>query len=163
MSSRLRAAGIVAAVLLIDRVTKLYIQHALTPLDAIEVIPGFFNIVHVENPGVAFGLFASLPEAWRRPALIALPLAVMAVIGYLLFRPHPAETLRAQTGLALVLGGAMGNLWDRAMRGTVTDFLQFFIGSYEYPSFNAADSAICIGAGLLFFDALRSRRRASTV
>jgi signal peptidase II len=161
MSHRLRAAGIVAAVIVIDRITKLYIQNALTPLDVVEVIPGFFNIIHVENPGVAFGMFASLPESWRRLALIAVPLAVMAVISFLLFKPHAGETRLAQTGLALVLGGAMGNLWDRAVRGTVTDFLQFFLGSYEYPSFNAADSAICVGAGLLILDVLRSRRRTS--
>jgi len=84
---------------------------------------------------------------------------VMGIIGMMLFRPRTAETALTQMGLALVLGGAMGNLWDRAVRGTVTDFLQFFFGSYEYPSFNAADSAICIGAGLLILDLLRSRRR----
>ena len=145
-------------VIVLDRITKLYIQNTFSPLDLVEVIPGFFNIVHVENPGAAFGMLATVPEQWRRPALVAFSAAVMGIIGVMLFRPRTRETVLTQTGLALVLGGAMGNLWDRAIRGTVTDFLQFFFGSYEYPSFNTADSAVCIGAGLLILDLLRSRR-----
>ena len=158
MSPRLRAAGIVAAVLVLDRITKLYIQSAFSPLDIVEVIPGFFNIVHAENPGAAFSMLATVSEEWRRPLLVGFSTVVASIIGVMLFRPRTAETALTQTGLALVLGGAIGNLWDRATRGTVTDFLQFFFGSYEYPSFNAADSAICIGAGLLILDLLRSRR-----
>ena len=158
MTPRLRLAGIVAAVVVLDRITKIYIQSAFSPLDMVEVIPGFFNIVHTENPGAAFGMLATLPEQWRRPVLVGFSAIVMGIIGMMLFRPRTAETALTQTGLALVLGGATGNLWDRAARGTVTDFLQFFFGSYEYPSFNAADSAICIGAGLLILDLLRSRR-----
>jgi len=160
MNARLRSAGIVAAVVVLDRITKLYIQSAFSPLDMVEVIPGFFNIVHTENPGAAFGMLAQAPEEWRKFALVGLSVVVMGIIGMMLFRPRTAETVRTQTGLALVLGGAMGNLWDRAVRGTVTDFLQFFFGSYEYPSFNVADSAICIGAGLLILDLLLSRRAA---
>lgn len=158
MNQRLRSAGIVAAVVAIDRITKLYIQNAFSPLDIVEVIPGFFNIVHTENPGAAFGMLATAPEEWRSFALVGLSLVVMGIIGWMLFRPGSPETRLTQAGLALVLGGALGNLWDRAVRGTVTDFLQFFFGSYEYPSFNAADSAICIGAGLLIVDMLRTRR-----
>ena len=163
MSPRLRAVGIVAAVIVLDRVTKLYIQSAFSPLDTVEVISGFFNIVHVENPGAAWGLFGTVPEPWRRPALVGFSTLVMVVISVMLFRPRTAESALTQTGLALVLGGAMGNLWDRAIRGTVTDFLQFFFGSYEYPSFNAADSAVFIGAVLLILDSLRSRKRAPPV
>ena len=86
----------------------------------------------------------------------------MGVIGFMLWRPrtnglHHSEL--AQAGLALVFGGALGNVWDRLFRGTVTDFLQVFIGSYEFPSFNAADSAITIGACLLIIDLWRTRRR----
>ena len=158
MNQRLRSAGIVAAVVIIDRITKLYVQSEFSPLDVVEVIPGFFNIVHTENPGAAFGLLATASEEWRSFALVGLSVVVMGVIGWMLFRARSPETKLTQVGLALVLGGALGNLWDRAVRGTVTDFLQFFFGSYEYPSFNAADSAICIGAGLLILDMLRSRR-----
>jgi len=162
MNPRLRAAGIIAAVVIIDRITKLYIQTAFTPLDIVEVIPGIFNIVHNENPGAAWSMFATMPEVWRRLVLSGVSVVVMAVIGLMLFRSRTQETALSQAGMALILGGALGNLWDRAIRGTVTDFLQVFLGSYEYPSFNAADSAICIGAGLLILDMLRTRRSKSS-
>ena len=162
MNPRLRAAGIVAAVVAVDRITKVYIQAAFSPLDRIEVIPGIFNIVHVENPGAAWGMLGTAPEVWRRVALVGVSLVLTGTIGVMLFRKRTEETNLTKTGLALVLGGAVGNLWDRAVRGTVTDFVQIFFGSYEYPSFNAADSAIFIGALLLIFEMLRSRRAVSS-
>jgi signal peptidase II len=90
--------------------------------------------------------------------LIAFSGLVMAVIGFMLFRRHPAgtkETALTTVGLALVLGGALGNFWDRVVVGTVTDFLQVFIGTYEFPSFNIADSAIFCGACALILDLAR--------
>jgi signal peptidase II len=159
MSPRLRSAAIVAAVLVADRLTKIYIQTHFSALDVMPVIPGFFNIVHVENPGAAFGFLADAPSQWRRMILVAAALAVMAIISVMLFRPRARESALTQTGLALVLGGALGNFWDRAVRGTVTDFLQFFFGSYEFPSFNVADICIDVGAGLLLIDLWRSRKR----
>ena len=122
------------------------------------MIPGFFNIVHTENPGAAFGFMADLDFPWRRALLVAVSVAVMAIIGGLLFRLKSNSVL--QTGLALVLGGALGNAWDRLVRGMVTDFLQFFFGSYEFPSFNVADSAISIGAVLLLIDLWRTKKQA---
>ncbi len=158
MTHRLQSAAIIAGVVLLDRASKLYIRANLSPWDLIPVIPGFFNIVHTENPGAAFGVFADAGGAWRSLLLIGVSIAVMAVVGYLLFRaPRPADTTAMRIGFALVFGGALGNLWDRLFRGTVTDFLQFFFGSYEFPSFNAADSAITIGAALLLIDLWRSR------
>ena len=155
MSARLRSVAIIAAVVLIDRLTKLYIRAHVSPMDLFPVIPGFFNIVHTENPGAAFGFLADSDLRWRRLLLVAVSLVVVAIIGSLLFRLTSNSVL--QTGLALVFGGALGNMWDRLMRGTVTDFLQFFFGSYEFPSFNAADSAITIGAALLLIDLWRSK------
>jgi signal peptidase II len=125
------------------------------------VIPGFFNIVHTENPGAAFGALSESGGPWRSVFLVGISLVVMVVIGVILWRPARlaiSDTLLLRTGLALVFGGALGNLWDRLLRGTVTDFLQFFFGSYEFPSFNAADSAITIGAGLLILDLWRTRK-----
>jgi signal peptidase II len=84
----------------------------------------------------------------------------MCAIAFMLWRPHHAgmhDTVLLRIGLALVFGGALGNLWDRVFAGTVTDFLQVFFGSYEFPAFNAADSAITIGAGLLLIDLWRTR------
>jgi signal peptidase II len=157
MKARLRSAAIIAVVVLIDRITKLYIRAHVSPIDLLPVIPGFFNIVHTENPGAAFGFLADSNLAWRRALLVAVSVVVMAIIGSLLFRLTTNSVL--QTGLALVFGGALGNMWDRLMRGTVTDFLQFFFGSYEFPSFNAADSAIFIGAMLLLLDLWRGKNQ----
>ena len=153
--------AIIAAVVLLDRLTKLYIQATFSPLDIVPVIPGVFNIVHAENPGAAFSLLADAPLAVRRLVLVVLSGVVMVIIGYLLFRPQPPntrETAITPVGLSLVLGGAIGNFWDRIVVGTVTDFLQFFIGPYEYPSFNVADSAIFCGAVLLIADLWRTRK-----
>ena len=156
MNVRLRSAAIIAAVVLLDRITKIYIRMRVSSFDTIPVIPGFFNIVHSENPGAAFGAFADSASQWRAILLIGVSLVVMIAIGVMLWRPQPV-LMRA--GLELVFGGAMGNFIDRVSRGTVTDFLQFFFGSYEFPSFNAADSAITIGAALLVLDLLLASQR----
>jgi signal peptidase II len=151
--------AIIAVIVILDRVTKLYIQANFSPFDTVPVIPGIFNIVHAENPGAAFSMLADAPLAVRRAVLIGLSGAVMAIVGYLLFRPKQSgETPMTPFGLSLVLGGALGNFYDRVFIGTVTDFLQVFIGPYEYPSFNVADSAIFCGAVLLLFDLWRTRK-----
>ncbi len=125
----------------------------------------FFNIVHTENPGAAFGIFADSPSTWSSMLLVAVSLVVMAVIGVMLWKPRPTSMQApglVSVGLALVFGGALGNVWDRLFRGTVTDFLQVFLGSYEFPSFNAADSAITVGAALLLIDLWRTRHQHHT-
>lgn len=151
-----------AAVFALDRVTKLVIRERVTPWDSYTVIPGFFNIVHTENRGAAFGLFADSSSELRTVLLIALALGVMLFITALLVQPWRSgliPTLTLRVGLALVLGGAMGNVYDRVARGAVTDFLEFYWGSYVFPTFNIADSAITIGAGLLLIDMWRGRHR----
>ncbi len=152
MRRLLYESAIIAAVVALDRATKLYIQRTFSFTAIKPVIPGFFNIVHWENPGAAFGVLADSPTPWSSALLVGVSLAVMTVIGVMLWRPGAANTMLMRTALALVFGGALGNLWDRLFRGTVTDFLQFFFGSYEFPSFNVADSMITIGAGLLLID-----------
>jgi signal peptidase II len=162
MKERWPTAAIIAVVVLIDRVTKLYIRASFSPWDIVPVIPQFFNIVHTENPGAAFGMLADSTSQWRGVFLVGISLVVMALIAVMLWRPHHAgmhDTLLLRIGLSLVFGGALGNVWDRLFRGTVTDFLQIFFGSYEFPSFNAADSAITIGAVLLLIDLWRTRHR----
>ena|SRR5579862_9699248 len=160
MNPRVRSAALAAVVVLVDRISKMYIRATVSSFDVFPVIPGFFNIVHTENPGAAFGMLSDSVSPWRGRLLVSVSLLVMAIIGALLWRPMQstaAESPILRTGLALVFGGAVGNLWDRVLRGTVTDFLQFYFGSYEFPSFNAADSAITIGAGLLLLDLWRTR------
>jgi len=165
MNPRLRTAAIVAAVVVVDRISKLYIRSAYTSWDIQPVVPGFFNIVHTENPGAAFGILADSPSAWSSMLLVTVSLVVMSVIGVMLWRPRPTEMQGpglVSVGLALVFGGALGNVSDRLFRGTVTDFLQMFFGSYEFPSFNAADSAITVGAALLLIDLWRTRHQHHT-
>jgi signal peptidase II len=144
---------IALAVLALDRFSKWIISAKLTLHDGITVIPDFFRIVHVENPGAAFGLFAESSSPWRSTALILFSLLALVVVGALLWKN--SERLNATgVGLSMVLGGALGNLWDRIISGHVTDFLEFHIASYYWPSFNVADSAIVIGAILLVSDIL---------
>ncbi len=162
MNQHLRSAIIVAAVVLLDRITKIFIRTHVSAWDIHPVIPGVFNIIHTENPGAAFGIFSDTLAPWRAPMLIGVSVVVMALIGWILWRPSRAgfgDGVMLQIGFALVLGGALGNFIDRVGRGTVTDFLQFFIGSYEFPSFNVADSAITVGAGLLILDLWRGKKK----
>jgi signal peptidase II len=163
LNYRHRAALLIAAIFILDRVTKMYIRAHVGPFDMIPVIPGVLNIVWTENPGAAFSMFADSAPFLRGFLLIGISFAVMSVVGWMLWRPPSptaVENALMRVALALVFGGALGNLWDRVLRGTVTDFIQVFIGSYEFPSFNVADSAISIGAGLLILDLWRSGKRA---
>jgi len=159
MNSRLRSVLIIIGVVTLDRITKLYIERNYSPWDTTPVITGFFNIVHAENPGAAFSFLAESHSQWRGVFLVGVSLIVTTIIGIMLFRPAVKKSLMLEIALALVLGGAAGNLWDRLFRGTVTDFLQLFFGSYEYPSFNVADSAIFTGACLLMLDLWKNRAK----
>jgi len=164
MNQRLPALILVVGVFILDRIAKLLIQTRVTELDRIPVINNFFYIVHSENRGAAFGFLNDAPDAWRAPLLITLSCAILVLLAILLWQPARGglqESTLLRTALALVFGGALGNLYDRAFIGSVTDFLQFFFGSYEFASFNVADSAISIGACLLIIDMLRTRHRAA--
>ena len=154
MKERLWSAGLIACVIAFDRVTKIYVREHYMPWDVTRVIPGFFDIVHAENPGAAFGMLADSTAPWRSLLLVGISLVVMAAIGWMLWKPSGgarySATMRA--GLSLIFAGAAGNLWDRLFRGTVTDFLELYHRNYQFPAFNAADSAITIGAVLLLID-----------
>jgi len=139
------------AVVALDRFSKWTIAHRLALHDSIPVIPGFFRIVHAENPGAAFGLFSDSPAEWKVGLLILFSLIALLIVSALLWKNSHSLTTTG-IGLALILGGAMGNLWDRLVSGHVVDFLLFYLGRYQWPAFNVADSAIVIGAGLLVFE-----------
>lgn len=151
---------IAAAVFLLDRLTKWIIKTNVGAFDTHHVIPGFFNIVHAENPGVAFGLLADSTSPWRGLFLIGLSATVMIFISAMLLKPSrgPAENV-VRTGLGLILGGAVGNLFDRVANGTVTDFVEVYLGQHYFPAFNVADSAITIGAGFLLLDMWLNRSK----
>jgi signal peptidase II len=138
-------------VVALDRLSKWAISHRLSLHDSIPVIPGFFRIVHAENPGAAFGLFADSPAEWKVTLLILFSLIALAIVTALLWKSSHRLTSTG-IGLALILGGAIGNLWDRLVSKHVVDFLLFYIGRYQWPAFNVADSAIVVGAGLLVFE-----------
>ena len=135
-------------VLLLDRLTKWLVSDRIQLHDSIPVIPGFFRLTHVQNRGAAFGLFADSPSEWKVAILVAFSLIALVVVSALLWRNSHALSMTG-TALALILGGAVGNLWDRVLAGHVVDFLDFYVGTYHWPAFNVADSAIVIGALLL--------------
>lgn len=147
-------------VFILDRITKSLVQGRISPWDGLTVIPGLFNIVHTENPGIAFGLLADLANPWRNIILIGLAILVLLIISAVLLRAAP-QNIVLRMGLALVMGGAVGNLFDRIVHGTVTDFVEIHVGEHFFPAFNVADSAITIGACLLILDMWYSRERKS--
>lgn len=143
-------------VIALDRLTKWTIAHKLSLHDGIQVIPGFFRIIHAENPGAAFGIFADSPSPWKVGLLILFSVIALLIVSGLLWKNSHSLTTTG-VGLALILGGAIGNLWDRLVSGHVVDFLLFYIGRYQWPAFNVADSAIVVGAGLLVFEILLTK------
>jgi signal peptidase II len=144
---------IAVIVIALDRVTKLAIAKKLSMYDSIQVIPGFFRIIHTENRGAAFGMFADSPSPWKVGLLIVFSVIALIIVSTLLWKNSHSLTSTG-IGLSLILGGAIGNLWDRVLSGHVVDFLLFYIRQYQWPAFNMADSAIVIGAGLLVFEIL---------
>ena len=158
IDSRWKAYGLSAAVFAVDRITKSVIEARVSAFDVHPVIPGFFDIVHSQNRGVAFGLMNDSTSAWRTVVLIVFSAAALLLVAGLLWRASRLDRWTA-TGLALILGGAAGNLFDRILWGRVTDFLEFYIGDLHWPTFNIADSCIVIGSGLLVLELLRPKRQ----
>jgi signal peptidase II len=141
------------AVLVADRLTKTLIEHMTINGWRRTVIPGFFDLVHTRNPGIAFGLLADTRVPWMRVALIGLSVIAAAAMAWLLMAGR-AGGQRSRAGIALILGGAAGNLFDRLLDGGVVDFLLFYFRRFEWPAFNVADSAIVIGASLVLLELL---------
>jgi signal peptidase II len=138
-------------VVILDRWSKRLVATHIQMYTHIQVIPGFFRITHTENTGAAFSLFADSPSHFKTAALITFSVVAMIVVSILLWKQTRAFTL---TGIAfsLILGGAVGNLWDRVASGRVVDFLLFYVKQYQWPVFNLADSAIVVGASLLVLE-----------
>jgi len=139
---------IAAVVLLLDRMAKRAVANNIPLHDSVTVIPGFFHLTHVQNAGAAFGLFAESAAQWKVGALVSFSVIALVIVSALLWKnSHALST--TTIGLSLILGGATGNLRERMMSGHVVDFLDFNLGSYHWPAFNVADSAIVVGAILL--------------
>ena len=142
-----------AAIVVADRAAKLLVLEAFAPGES-RAVTGFFNLVLVFNKGAAFSFLAGAP-GWQTPLFSAIALAAAAFISYLLVR-HPERRLFC-SALALILGGALGNLWDRLQWGQVLDFLDLHAAGWHWPAFNLADSAITVGACLLIAESFLQR------
>ena len=143
-------------VVLLDRWTKRLVAARIAMYTHIQIIPRFFRLTHTENTGAAFSLFADSPSHWKTAMLIGFSFVAMVIVSVLLWRQSRALTVTG-IALSLILGGAVGNLWDRIASGRVVDFLLFYIKQYQWPVFNLADSAIVIGAALLVIEILWAR------
>ena len=139
-----------------DQWTKHAVEDELMVGEIIPIIDNFFNLTLTFNKGAAFGMFANLPDGTRQLVLWSVSLAAVAAIFYFLFFEYYSHRL-GKFSLGCILSGAVGNGIDRAMRGEVVDFLDFYIGAYHWPAFNVADSLITVGATILIFLTLFSK------
>jgi signal peptidase II len=146
-----RWLGVSAAVIAADLATKAWVGRALAYGDVVEITP-FFNLVLTHNTGAAFSFLAGA-GGWQRWFFAIVAIAISAVLVVMLRRAHRDRLV--PLALALVLGGALGNLWDRLVLGHVVDFVQLHAGGYYWPAFNVADSAITVGVAMLVWDGIR--------
>ncbi len=142
--------GVALLVVALDQASKLMISNAMHYMET-RTITGFFDLVLYYNTGAAFSMLADA-QGWQRGFFIAIGAAASVVIVVLL-KKHASDA-RFCLALALILGGALGNVWDRVLLGHVIDFIQVHAGAHYWPAFNVADSAICCGAALLLWDGI---------
>ncbi len=133
-------------VFIVDQLTKKIVKNSLVLGEKLEVIPGFFNIVYVQNKGIVFGILNQ--EGYHFYIFIFLSIAAVFFLLYLLKGPFGTKRI-GRLGIGLILGGAIGNLFDKLTLGSVVDFLDFYVSSYHWPAFNIADSSITCGVFLL--------------
>jgi len=146
---------VIAAIVLLDQATKAIVVRTLELHDYVPLVDGLLSLSHVRNRGAAFGILSDWNVPYQSVLLAALSVGALLAIGYYFFRlPPPARLPRL--ALALVLGGALGNLVDRVRLGYVVDFVHAYWRQYQWPDFNLADSAITVGVTLLVIDILRS-------
>jgi signal peptidase II len=148
------------AILANDRSSKFAIERLTTETFHHVLVPGFVTLVHSQNPGIAFGIFADSPSGWLSGLLIAAAALVIVLLIWVLSTGR-AGGGRSNAGVALIIGGAAGNLTDRLLHGGVTDFFELHAGSFHWPAFNLADTAITIGALLVLLDLLLDRHPAA--
>ena len=143
---------LVPVIVAFDQWTKAIVLKNFVWGESIDVIKGFFSFTYVRNTGAAFGIFAKSDPSFREPFFLVVPVLALVMIG-VIFRKIPATHSLMAVALSLVMGGAVGNLIDRIRFGYVVDFLDFhWKFQYHFPAFNVADSAICVGVGLMLLD-----------
>lgn len=141
--------AVIVAVVGLDQVTKLWIVQHFALHESREVIPGLFNLTYLTNNGAAFSILAGQPAVWRQAFFIGASTVALVLI-WLGQRSYGPRSRWYSLSLALIAGGAIGNLIDRIRLGFVVDFLDVYLGTYHWPAFNVADSAITVGV-LIFF------------
>jgi signal peptidase II len=140
-----------STLIVLDQYTKFMVTLHIPLNYSVQVIEDFFNLTHIRNPGVAFGLFADQQSEYK--ALTFITISTIAIIAILvIFHQNPKNKKLVQTGLILIFSGAIGNLIDRTLHGEVIDFVDFVIKGYHFPAFNVADSCITIGVSLMVVD-----------
>ena len=149
----IRLVVISGIIVIIDQLTKIFIVKYVPLHDTVPVVSGLFNIIHIKNPGGAFGLLANLTPGMRTFIFLFISSLAVGLILYFYLKTPVSQTWLA-AGFALIFGGAIGNLIDRIRFGVVTDFLDFYISKYHWPAFNVADSAITVGIGIFIFHLL---------
>ncbi len=142
--------SIAGLVVILDQVTKWLISRSLSYYEGVTVIPGFFNLIYIHNPGGAFGIFAKNQSNLQSILFILIAVAAMGLVLYL-YKNTPPEYPLLSVGLALIFGGALGNMIDRLRLGEVIDFIDIYIAHWHWPAFNIADSAISIGMVIFGF------------
>ncbi len=155
LQGRLPYFLLVAVTLILDRWTKALIQSRFELNESANLVDGFFNITYVRNTGVAFGIFSSISSP-AKSALLSVFTAIAAIVVVVYSVRSPVRNRLLQAAYGLILGGALGNLYDRLAYGYVVDFLEFYVRSYHWPSFNVADSAISTGVVLLAIEIIRN-------
>ncbi len=151
-----------AIIVIADQVTKALVRAKLPLYDSVNVIPGMLDITHATNNGAAFGILNGVEFPYKATIMVLVALIALAAVGVYAIS-LPAEQRVARAGLALILGGACGNLIDRALTGHVLDFVDVYWRDYHFWAFNVADSAITVGVALMLLDVLGVGRAPKTV
>ena len=154
--SRLPYFLVALVIFILDRAAKILVEAYLPLHQSLTIIPGFLDLAHTRNTGVAFGFFANSDSSWMPHVLTLISgLALLTILVFSL--RNSSRNRKLQLGLMLVLGGAAGNLYDRLLYGYVIDFIEAYYRNYHWPTFNVADSSISIGIGLLLLETFTHR------
>lgn len=158
MNKYLLLTAIAGAVIVFDQASKYAVQNMLAIHDYIEIIPGFFNVTYVQNPGAAFGIFGRTTGVLRLALLIGISLLALIMLLFM-YEKTTGKFSITHLAISLVAGGAVGNLIDRIRLKWVMDFLDFYWNGHHWPSFNIADIAITLGTIILMFSILFTKNR----
>ena len=162
MNKKVLLLGVtIGLILLLDQITKFYVDSSMRLHDSIPVIQGLFSITYVRNPGAAFGFLADASPLFRSIFFVAVTVLAIILVMHYIWKSRAEEPFMT-FALALILSGAFGNLIDRIRFGEVIDFLDVYISTTHWPAFNVADSAISVGAIILFIELTRRGRERQT-